>query len=325
MTAWIALSGYASPGLAPHGPDLRRGGLVFDIALPLSQPTLLLDASRDTASLKLFQHPETGFSLVHRQRHGCARHHIVASVPGYGPVQLHFEWTETGAWTLSIVRPAGEVARVSGLGTLPMPQALLAQVCSSATRASALRWVGLPSKGVPCPATLLGPLTPIATPTGPVAANWLLAGDLVMTRDGVAVRLSAIRRHLLPGDGMFEPVRLRAPFFGAGSDLLVSGTQKIAMTGVDVEYLFGEDTVLVTARDLADGTRARLAPRPGLLPWVELDTGQNALILSGACRLALGPHEAEAPGAIDWPRCLEPHETRALVAMKAQRANRSVA
>lgn len=325
MTAWIALSGYASPGLAQHGPDLRRGVLVFDIALPLSQPTVLLDASSDIACLKLFHGPDTGFSLVHRQPRGFVRHQLMAEAPGYGPVQLHFEWTETGAWTLSLVRPAGEVSRVSGLGAMPLPQALLTQACSTAPRASALRWVGLPTEGAPCPTTLLGPLTPIATPGGAVAVNRLLVGDLVVTDDGELVPLRAIRRHLLPGEGMFEPVHLRAPFFGTGSDLLVSGAQKIAMTGVDVEYLFGEDNVLATARDLADGTRARLAPRPGLLPWVELDTGQNALVLSGACRLALGSPAALVSETIDWPRCLEPHETRALLAMKAQRANRSVA
>lgn len=325
MTAWIALSGYASPGLASQGPDLRRGILVFDIALPLSRPAVLLDASNDTASLKLFHDPETGFSLVHRQRLGFARHHIDAAVPGCGPAQLHFAWTETGAWSLSLVRPAGEVARVTGRGALPLPQTLLAQTCGTATRASALRWIGLPTEGAPCPATLLGPLTPIATPGGPVAANRLRAGDLVMTRDGGPVPLFAIRRHLLPGEGLFEPVHLRAPFFGTGSDLLVSGAQKIAITGVDVEYLFGEGTVLVTARDLADGTRARLAPRPGLLPWIELDAGRNALVLSGACRLAVGSPQAPVCEAVGWPRCLDPHESRALLAMKAQRANRSVA
>ncbi len=325
MTAWIALSGYASPGLALHGPDLRRGDLVFDIALPLSRPTMLLDASSDTASLKLFHDPETGFSLVHRQRLGFARHHIDAAVPSYGPAQLHFKWTETGAWTLPLVRPAGEVARASGIGALPLPQALLAQACGTATRASALRWVGLPTKGAPYPTSLLGPLTPVATPGGPVMANRLLAGDLLVTDDGGLVPLRAVSRHLLPGEGLFEPVHLRAPFFGTGSDLLVSSAQKISMTGVDVEYLFGQDNVLATARDLADGTRARLAPRPGLLPWVELDTGQNALVMSGACRLALSPHDAQFSEAIDLPRCLEPHETRALLAMKAQRANRSVA
>jgi hypothetical protein len=325
MTAWIALSGHASSALVPHGPDLRQGVLVFDIALPLSQPTVLLDARNDTASLKLFHDPEMGFSLVHRQPHAFSRHNVTASVPGCGPVQLHFGWTEAGAWTLSLARPAGEVARATGHGALPIPRALLAQACNAATRALALRWVGLPGEGAPRPTSLLGPLTPIATRKGPVAASRLLAGDLVVTDDGRLLPLHAVRRHLLPGEGMLEPVHLRAPFFGTGSDLLVSGAQKIAISGVDVEYLFGEDTVLVTARDLADGARARLAPRPGLLPWIEIDTGQDALVLSGACRFAVGPSQHAVTGTSGWPRCLEPHESRALLAMKAQRANRSVA
>jgi hypothetical protein len=141
----------------------------------------------------------------------------------------------------------------------------------------------------------------------------------VLTLDHGIRALRAVRRADLPAQGSFTPVRLRAPFFGAQGDLLVSGPQAILLAGNDVEYLFGTERVLAEARHLVDGSRACFAPRPGSLPWIALDAGGCALLLSGRCALAT---DTSGPGAL--PR-IDPVEARALQAMRQRGTLRSAA
>lgn len=174
-------------------------------------------------------------------------------------------------------------------------------------------------------APALGPRTPIATPSGFVPATSLRPGDIVLTRDAGPRSVQRILRHRQPGLGAFAPIHLRAPYFGLGADLLVSGTQQIAFRGVEVEYLFGVEAVLAEARDLADGTRARLFPRPDHLVWIALDLGTEALVLSGTCGLATAPFDTGSARPATHLRRLTAPEMRALQSMCLQGLTRSAA
>jgi hypothetical protein len=194
----------------------------------------------------------------------------------------------------------------------------------------------------------IGPRTPLMTPHGPVAAGELRVGETVLTRAGEAVAVRALRRCHWPARGAGAPVRLRAPFFGGSVDLRVTPGQLVSLSGVDVEYLFGEELVLVEARHLLDGRRALLEERVEPLGWVTLELEQGAVLDAGGCGLALegmrpvasgrpvaagragGANRAGAtttapPPRRTLPRLLEAFEVRALQAMRRGGAIRSAA
>jgi hypothetical protein len=330
MSPWIALSGSALP--APAAAMLDRGLLVFDIALPLLAPTLLLDHAGPHGGLMVFFQPGPGFGLALRQDGRLTRYMLAgAEAAGTGAAQLRFAWdAASGVWSLSLAltdargrESSGPEAR--GTGARALSHALLAEACTQAAqtrRAPDLLWFGATAGAPPRSAPYLGPRTPIETPHGPVPAGQLRPGDPVLTLEHGIRKVRAVRKADLPGQGSFTPVRLRAPFFGAHGDLLVSGPQAIMLAGNDVEYLFGVERVLAEARHLVDGSRACFAPRPGSLPWITLDLGADALLLSGRCALATASAEPVGPGAL--PR-IDPVEARALQARRQRGTLRSAA
>ena len=102
--------------------------------------------------------------------------------------------------------------------------------------------------------------TPVATPDGhrPVAS--LRRGDTVRTRaSGIVPVVHAVTR-TVPARGSFAPLRIRAPYFGLGCDIVVAPEQRLLIDGSEVEYLFGQDAVLVPARHLVNGFNADPAP-----------------------------------------------------------------
>ena len=114
-------------------------------------------------------------------------------------------------------------------------------------------------EGVVCftPGTLL------ETPDGLRAVEDLVAGDRVITKDGGAQPIvwagsrsvSGARLYAMPD---LRPVRIRDGAFGMEcphGDLIVSPDHRMVLKGKAAEALWGEDEVLVAARDLIDGTR----------------------------------------------------------------------
>ena len=99
------------------------------------------------------------------------------------------------------------------------------------------------------------------------------------------------------------PVLVRAPYFAAHSDLLVSADQLVALSGTEVEYLFAEDEVLAEAGHLTDGRSALYDTRRAVTACVSLDLGYPDLILSDGCALASARHGARA-GTLPQPRRL---------------------
>lgn len=285
MNRWLALSDGLGPVLQ-QGHDLISGDLLFDIAGPLAQATVLVAHGEGDLSLSLIHDPAIGFGLMLRHGARLVRHMLpTALIERKGPGLLRFRWdARTTEWSLGFAD--GRLA--SGQGAIALPRTLLAGAMLGARqRSPALAWIGLAGNGA-IPAALIGPLTPVATPLGPVQAGQLRPGDLVLTRDHGPRMVLAAERHNLPARGSLAPIRLRAPFFGATRDILVPGTQQVLLTGVEVEYLTGEDQAMATAHDLADGRRAIAEQGHAMLPWIALDIGCDALLLSDDCALAVG-------------------------------------
>jgi hypothetical protein len=100
----------------------------------------------------------------------------------------------------------------------------------------------------------------VETPFGFRQAQDLERGDTVRTRDGDVVPILHRIDRTLPARGSFAPVHLRAPYFGLLDDVLVSPQQRLVIDGSEVEYLFGQEAVLVPARHLVNGFAARKEP-----------------------------------------------------------------
>lgn len=119
--------------------------------------------------------------------------------------------------------------------------------------------------------------TLIDTDTGPRAIETIATGDLVMTRDhGLQpVRWIGARRidaELLAVGSHLRPVRIAAGALGPdrpAQDLVVSRQHRILIGSRIVQRMFGEDEILVPAKDLVD-----------VVPGVTLeDTGKGVTYL----------------------------------------------
>ncbi|NHX28332.1 hypothetical protein HA397_30820, partial [Escherichia coli] len=110
---------------------------------------------------------------------------------------------------------------------------------------------GLSDQHLPVgPAPSLAAGTPVRTPGGYAAIETLGAGDLVSTPGGQTVPIHRAMAREVPARGRFGPVRLRAPYLGLRSDVIVSPHQRLLIDGPEVEYLLGEDQVLIEAQAL---------------------------------------------------------------------------
>lgn len=125
--------------------------------------------------------------------------------------------------------------------------------------------------------------TLIDTPAGRRPVEDLLPGDLVQTSDHGMQPIRCVVSQQVPAHGRMAPVHLRAPFFGLSRDLTVAQNHRLLISGVDAEYLFGADSVLVEARHLA--TMAAEPPRrqPPTIRYVQvLLDAHVCLSVSGA-------------------------------------------
>lgn len=99
--------------------------------------------------------------------------------------------------------------------------------------------------------------TRVETPTGPRVVADLRPGDPVLTADGTARPVQWIDARPRLSLGRLSPVRLKAPYFGLGADLVVTPQTRVQRSGPTVEYIFGHDVVLVRVQDLIAAPIAR--------------------------------------------------------------------
>lgn len=310
---WLILSDKVLPPTAGSDDALLEAGLfVTEFALPLVAPTLLLEirsAAGWPRTFALFYEPTVGMVLLHRQGRVVVRHVLPGPLPeskGQARVSFRFD-APARQWDMSleILGPTGndnaKPARFDrARGSDPLPLRLcdlssLAIGAFGAHRNPAILWFGV-SRGSALPSQLpwIGQRTPIETSHGPRMAGQLQPGDLVRAINGDLLPLGRVRHVDLPSRGSFAPVFLRAPFFGARHDLLVAADQQIALNGPEVEYLFGQEDVLIKAADLVDGQTAILDQRRAMTQGVALDFGTSVLAMADGCALLCQPAKATA-------------------------------
>lgn len=317
---WLVLSDRDSPAEAPA--MVESGLFVVELTLPLDSRTMLFDYHAHDGwerGLALYYDPESGLSLLHRQGRSVLRHTLPGPLPalqGIGRLSLRFD-APARAWAMRfevIDDPSFPPQKSRGSNPLPMRPADVAALSSTPLRLvrhPALLWFGLArGANLPARAPWIGLRTPVETARGPVAAGRLQPGDLVATIDDGFLRLAALNPLHLPACGSFAPVLLRAPYFPERHDLLVASDQMILLEGPEVEYLFGEDEVLVPAGALVDGRSAMAEQRRAVTPSVALIFDRPALVLADGCALL-----AAVPGDAAPRRCLHPYEAMTLMAL----------
>lgn len=281
--------------------------MVFEVEMPLPGAAVLLDLRMphgveraEEIGISLFHDLGVGFALLFRRGNRLVRHVLPGPLwQKTGVARLTFGWdAKAGTWSL-LLEQEGRRLAAEGSGVIAPDIGDLHMLCAGGEdvlRHEALLWFGvLPGTVGPGPMGWIGVATPLLTPRGPVPAGTLQPGDRVLTRDQGAVPLVSVTRLTVPGRGMLAPIRLRAPYFGRRSDILVSPDQTVWIGGAEAEYLFGEEEVLVRARHLADGRMAVAEGKRAVAVGVVLDLGLPELVEADGCLLATGGPEGVAP------------------------------
>lgn len=268
----LGISKQDAPVLEDHPKtELRRGSILLETRLsPDGRPQVLFGYKNThpvLRSLVIQAIPGGGIALVQVQ--GAAITHAAIQHKDRGRtdvLRLTFSWDCDSKWgRLSLEYPE-ETTVVSVPVEDPQPLTLedirilmlgqgahdFAPDMVFAALSDQIEPVG------PCP-TLLQ-TTPIETPWGHTEAGKLRRGDTVHTRsNGVVPVLQRVAR-IVPARGSFQPVRLRAPYFGLREDIIVAPDQRLLIDGPEVEYLFNQEAVLVPARHLINGFAAAVEP-----------------------------------------------------------------
>jgi len=141
--------------------------------------------------------------------------------------------------------------------------------------------------------------TRIRTGRGEVAVEALQAGDLVETRDHGAQPIRWIGQRRVAAVGAHAPVVIEAGTFGNHGRVVVSPQHRVLLTHWMAELMFGEDEVLVAARDLVNGCSVRVL-EGGEVTYVHLLFDRHEIVWSDGL-----PTESFLPG----PRILSALDT----------------
>lgn len=337
MAEWLALSDRPIPLAAAEGMALlTKATLVLEFELPLDGATILLDFKTENdwpRAMSVFVDDLAGVAVLHREGARLMRHALpgALNLPSSGVARISFGWDGPGkTWVLSLEVPGlGEGRCARGHDPMPMMLQDLAQICAGegdVIRHRSVLWFGaMDGTTLPDRAPWMGLQTPIETATGPCPAGCLRPGDLVLTDAGAFAPILAVRHMDLPSRGSFSPVMLRAPYFGAKTDILVSSDQLIALSGDEVEYLFGDETVLTQAKNVTDGRAALMDLRRAVTACVSVDIGRPQLIRAEDCRLLTHTH-LSGQGAGSLPHAvIQAYETIPLLDMLGRSGRRNAA
>lgn len=301
--SWIAISGDEIGWVCPRTFDgtgagrntlLARGSLMIETRLsPEGRPQTLLSYQRKhpwAGGISLQAMPGGGIVLVMSQ--GADVFHTVLSHGAEARtdvLRLTFSWDSPRRWgRLAVERPESDAVEV--VLTPAPPPLMLEDIYTMTCRpqlcevdgdvvffavSDAIEPIG------PMPSLTSG--VPIATSQGYRPLRDLRCGDTVLSRDNGVVPVLHVVERTVPALGSFQPVRLRAPYFGLRRDIVVAPHQRLVIGGSEVEYLFGREAVLIPAITLVNGFAAVYEQGHRLVRYAHLLLpGHEALIAADA-------------------------------------------
>lgn len=336
---WIGLTDhdegrFAPGGLGPiNGVDpgemLDRGTLMFETRVAGDDRPhdllALLHSFPWRRELAFRAVPGGGIAMVHKH-HDDLTHAAIRWLGDGRPqtLRISYAWDAGNGWArLSLEQP--ESTRVLH-STVTNPRPILASDLRDITLGGGARtlskevlFVAVSTDITPLgPMPSLHPSTPIATPTGYKAVSALKRGDTVITDAGQIVPVLQTVRHAVPARGSFAPVRLHSPYFELARDIVVAPEQRLVLKGSEVEYIFGQEAVLVPARNLVNGYAASWVAPQSVTEYVQvLLPGHEAILAGGAAleslyigRIRRKPDHLAASVLADVPSRLLPEHAR---------------
>lgn len=251
-------------GLSPDPATLLvRGSLLVEVEL---QPThvpvnLLRFAVLDPwpSGLTLLQEPDGTIRLLLRQ----GRRHLSASLrTNLGQrsetVHITYSWDAPARiGRLAVQVPdRGVVWQMQLNGPFPISLRDAGRIITEPTQARTAPetvFIAIADDVVPVgPMPGIHETAMVETPDGPRRIDTLSPGDAILGSDGQPARLHWVGSTDLPAAGRFAPLVLRQPYHGLSADLILSGDQRLCLSGPEIEYLFGEEEVSIAVRHLAD-------------------------------------------------------------------------
>jgi hypothetical protein len=324
MQRWLELSGRDAGTAAPIALPPQRGWLALGLPQLASETPLVLTRSHPDDPgrvLSVLVDRAGGLAVMRRIGGRLQRHHLPGPLPApSGGLMAVIGWDlPQRRWTLAAEGAEGSRTSRSGDGDpvalSPAEARALCTLAGDGRTDPALGWYGLAEGRPPAQAAWIAAATPVLTPAGRVPAGRLRLGDAVLTADRGPRPVVDVLTAELPHCGTLAPVRLRAGHLAITRDIVVGPLCRIAFGGGDVEYMFGEEEVLVAAGDIGDGLIARRLRGGGTTRMVALVCEQPELILSD--RLALLSGQSDGVSAAPRP-CLRPFETAALLPERAR-------
>lgn len=119
----------------------------------------------------------------------------------------------------------------------------------------------------------------IDTADGPRAVEGLVAGDMILTRDDGPQPLRWIGKRSVPAQGKMAPIRIPENALGEHGEVMVSPLHRILVKDALAELMFGEDEVLIAAKDLVNDHSIR-AIEGGDVEYVHLMFDRHQVIYS---------------------------------------------
>lgn len=296
---WLALLDSSYSGLRHEsleaGYEAHRGSFVLELELCASRSAPYTAAEFISKEGKQF-----ALSLVVDPNGACrldlrhnGQHTTVAAKSGTGfatrQLRITYSWCQEESYGLFTVENLmdGWLSQSEICHPLGIPPWAMADI--SAARmghvldpdlqfigfSDALEPVGLPAS--------IAAGAMIKTDVGFAPVENLKVGDLVQTRDNGLLPIRWLVQRTVPAMGGFRPIELRAPFFGLQNDLRVGPVQRLLIEGSSVEYLFGEEEMLVEARHLLDDRAARLVQNVKSVTYYQILLDHHeVLCVSGA-------------------------------------------
>lgn len=282
---WLAYSAGVDQGRAHASVTqellVENGALVIEGTLPSDRRavTILEVASLhpDPCLLRIQSIPGEGFSILisngAKVCHALISHTLQARTDSF---RLTLNWdAQSGKGLLAIEHPGDDALFTRELdGCIALPGTLILGALSigqSTGFEHNLSYVGFHQGPLSIgPSPTLDYHTPVLTPQGYRKIGTMKPGDTVISARGDIVPVLGVFKKTTPAFGSYAPVRLRAPYFGLQSDLVMAGTQRLIVGGSDVEYTFGCDEVLIPAQHLINGTAAIAQPASGTVTYYQL-------------------------------------------------------
>jgi len=306
---WIALSDFENPTFNMNGVGAAQSATSYKTDV-LAKGTILLEATVSPCAtdhvlldyrcggdwpfrLNIQKAPDGTFWVYIDQSAGQSHLHAVQTDFSQfgGTVQVQYAWDGPKRMgQLSITAPrTGQTFATRLDAPCALPLKAVADMTLNANGglySQTTRFFAISDEIEPVGvAASIGPGAFIDTRSGVLPLSQLHQGMTVnCSRYGPQI-VDWVQSHVRPAAGSTLPVRLLAPFLGLQQDVIVAADQRVAMGGPDVEYLFGEETVLVQAKDLIHGPMARIETGLRTVTYHQVYLERHALIAINGCKM----------------------------------------